>query len=212
MSEKAKWLLILRKDKKMPEEKQVSPFDTSGEEAEFKALQDELAQIEAGLENNFADFMVQNTDEKLEELFFEDKKAFYLKVQQMQNDFTKNQLESKLQRSNELKSSISQKKALGGIDEAMAVFLQKYPEADVDELMRFYAEEVPPKIQADFEKMPPEQFFEELYLLWQGLQQGQAPQQQQGQAQEQLPRELNGVPSDAGQENTSNSNLPFERL
>lgn len=195
----------------MPEENQVSPFDTSAEENELKALQDELAQIEAGLENNFADYMVENTDATLEELFFENKKEFYLTVQRMQNDFTKNQLESKLQRSDELKGSINQKKALGGIDEAMQVFQSKYPEADVDELMRFYAEEVPPKIQADFEALPPEQFFEELYLLYLGMQQDNAPQQAQPQ-QEQLPRQIGGVPNGASEENTNNSNLPFERL
>ncbi len=202
-------MLNFKKGGKMPEQNTNNPFDTREDELALMGIEKELAQARESIESNFAKHAAQNTDEKLEELFFSDKEAFYLQVLQMQNAFLEDQFGSKLKQEEELKGRISQKKAFGSIDEAANAFQQAHPEANVNELMQFYSEEVPSKIQLMLDKLDPNQFFDELYKIYQSV---QGTPTQQGQAPQQLPRELKGAPSQAGTEGQNNSNLPFERL
>ncbi len=49
-------------------------------EIELETLKREIAQAEASLENDFAKHMAEKTDEKLEDLFFNNKVDFYRSV------------------------------------------------------------------------------------------------------------------------------------
>ncbi|PUB99898.1 Coiled-coil domain-containing protein [Helicobacter pylori] len=54
-------------------------------EIELETLKREIAQAEASLENDFAKHMAEKTDEKLEDLFFNNKKAEFLEKHKGEN-------------------------------------------------------------------------------------------------------------------------------
>lgn len=193
----------------MPEKEvnsQQNPFDTSAEEAELNALQAELQQAQASIERDFAKQMAADTTPELEELFFDDKEAFYLQILQAQNAFLTENITPKVERSKALSADISQKKQFSSIDAALKAFKQKYPEVDTDALMAFFQNEVPSQVQQELQQLPPERFFEELYKLYQAVKSGG------GQQNETLPQQIEGVPSTTNEARRDNSELPFARI
>lgn len=196
----------------MPENEgqQLSPFDTSAQQQELDAINAELEQARASIEGDFAKFASENTTPEMEELFFENKEQFYLQILQMQNDFLESGVGAKEQRAAELTADINQKQQMGAIEQAEMAFLQKHPEVNTDELLDFFKNDLPPRQQAELEKLPPEQFFEALFELKGGEQAPQQEEQASGE-DEKLPQQLNGVASsEAGQGRVSD--LPFRRL
>lgn len=195
------------KGEQMPEnlENAVSPYDTSAEQGELDALNAELEQNRANIEANFSEYFAQNCPAELDELYFEDKKAFADKFQEMQNVFYDENIGTKAARADELNASISEKQQMSLVDEALQAFQQQHPDVNTDELFRFFSEDLPPKKVNELQNLPPEQFFEALYALYQG--QGE----QNGDKKEKLPKQLNGVPSNDTKTGAA-SELPMQRL
>ncbi len=188
----------------------ANPFDTSAEESELQALQAEITQAQASLEGDFAKYWAENNDTpETDELYFEDKEAFIKKVLQDQNAYLDEGLRPKMQRANELGADISQKQQFGAIDSAVKAFKEKHPDVDENELMKFFNEQIPPEVQAQLQQLPPEQFFEELLALYNGVTGGAG---EQAQGEEQLPQQINGVASSEGVANGASGENPFERM
>lgn len=184
----------------------LNEFDTSNEQTELDALNAELDQARANIEGNFSEYFAQNATPELEELFFEDKKAFADEFQKMQNVYFDEQIGVKQARANELQGSITQKQEFGVIDGAMKNFQAAHPDVNVDELFRFMSEDLSPRKMSELESLPPEQFFEELYALYQQMNGVDAKN-----GKEKLPQQLRGVPSNNVQSGSA-SELPTQRL
>lgn len=174
-----------------------NPFDTSAEQGELDAINAELEQARASIESDFAKFAAANTTPEMEEQFFEDKEAFYATILQMQNEYLAQNITPKAERAAALQSDITQKQQFGAIDAAVKVFQQNHPDVDLNQLMQWFSQAVPPQIQQEIQALPPEQMFEEILKLFE-MQQGQG-QGQGGEGEENLPQQIQGVPSNAEQ-------------
>lgn len=184
----------------------LNEFDTSAEQKELDAINAELEQLNALWESNFSEHFAANKSPELDELYFENPKAFADEFQKMQNAFYDEQIGSKRTRAGELQSSIKQKQEFGVIDGAMKEFQSKHPDVNVKELVRFFNEELPPRKVAELEALPPQEFFEAIYSLYQSQMNGDEPKKEK-----KLPQQLSGVPSsDAG--SARGSELPFSRM
>lgn len=192
-------------------EGQVSPFDTRAEESELAALEQEIKQSEASLENDFATFASENLSEADEELFFNDKAGFIKKILALQNEFLQSRYQSKVNRAGELKDSIKTKKAQASIEEAEKAFLAKYPDADINAMIAFYEEELGPRYKKELDKLPPEQFFEVLYQIYTQRIAGQKSEPEE-ESPEQLPKNIKGNNADVEQSNFNDEELPMNRL
>lgn len=193
------------------QEQPQNPFDTSAEESELNALQAELEQAQASIESDFAKQMADNTTPEMEELFFEDKEAFYKQILEAQNAYLAENITPKIERRDALSSDISQKKQFGSIDAALNAFKEKYPDADADALMAFFQNEIPPQVQQELQALPPERFFEEVYALYQAVKNGGGGNVE-GENAEQLPRQINGVPNSSNEVRQGSADLPFTRI
>ncbi|KAA6234356.1 hypothetical protein FMM56_00965 [Campylobacter sp. LR264d] len=183
----------------------LNEFDDREEQLELAALQKELEQAGASIEKDFASYMAKNTTSELEELFFENKEAFYMQILQNQNIFLEENINPKLARSKELEGKISEKKSLSNIQAAAQNFLQSHPDVDINDLMRFFIEELGAKVKTQIESLPPEQFFEALYELYKRANKEEV-------INEPLPKKLSGVPSDTTQRSMQDNDLPTQRL
>ncbi|MDL0101900.1 Coiled-coil domain-containing protein [Campylobacter felis] len=184
----------------------MEDFNTNIEEQELSALENEISQAEASLEQDFAKYVAEKlaNDETLEELFFEDKEDFVLQILQMQNDFLNEGLRAKIQRANSLKSDIEGKKQMQGIEAAQKEFLQTHPDANMDALMEFYEEELGTKYKKELDKLEPKDFFTTLYEIYQ-------MRNKKG-GEEHLPRELEANEADASLSSVGSDDMPMNRL
>ena len=166
------------------------------------ALASELKQCEESIENNFAKSCAESLSAD-DELFFADKEAFIKLILQKQNEFLNSELTPKIKRLNELDNQIMQKKTFADIEQAQEAFLQENPEANIDELMSFYNEDLSPRYKKELDNLNPSDFFNALYELFkQSL--GGGKQEAKEQESEDLPQRLEGNPSEAeGVNNTS---------
>lgn len=139
----------------------LNEFDTSAEQSELDAINAELEQLNALWENNFSEHFAANKTPEMDELYFENPKAFADEFQKMQNVFYDEQIGSKRARAGELENSIRQKQEFGAIDGAMKEFQAAHPDVNVNELMRFFSEEIAPKKMAELEALPPQQIVAE---------------------------------------------------
>lgn len=144
----------------------TSPYDTTADAQELQALQNELAQSEAALETNFAKYASDQITPELEDLFYENKEAFLIELQKMQNKFYQDNIASKQDRAQTLQHQISQKQMMGEIDQARAAF-ESQSGANVNELLQFYEDFVPNAAKRELDKLPPKDFFNELYKIYQ---------------------------------------------
>lgn len=183
-------------------------YDTSQDKARASALQNELAQAEASLENDFIDFALANLNEKDEELFFEDKKAFLKHILELQNAHYKEKIGSKKEELFALENSIKEKENLQGISQAQDEFLQKHPEADIEALSEFYTEDLGNKYKNELDKLAPNEFFEVLYQIYQNAN-GIKPNEKE---KENLPKQLEANGSDVEKSSLSNEDLPMTRI
>lgn len=154
------------------------------DEARLAVLENEISQAEASLENDFASFAAQkiNSDESLEEAFFEDKEEFIKQILHLQNEFLKS-LQNKVDEANTLRGQIGQKKAFDTIQAAADAFDGKNLGVSSDELLDFFQKDLSPRAKANLESLEPSAFFEELYKLYtQGAKEEQS---------EELPQRLN---------------------
>ncbi|CCB79050.1 hypothetical protein HBZC1_00640 [Helicobacter bizzozeronii CIII-1] len=159
------------------------------QEVELETLKREIKQAEDSLESDFAKYAAEHIDADLEALFFDDKPGFIKKLLEMQNQFLQEQLGSKVERAKQLQGEITQKKGLEQLEQDKAQFLQEHPDANMDELINFYNEELPPKYQKQLESLQGVEFFNALYELFKAYKGAPEPQEQQ---KEELPQRLEG--------------------
>ena len=179
-----------------------TPQEPSKQER-LQALQSELIQSQQSLEQNLAGILAKECegDTDLEDLFYEDKQAFFEKVFALQNEKIKAELEPRMQEIDSLGQEIELDDKMQALDLAKEQFAQQNPNANPDELLQFFMQ-LPPEQQAQIESLPPEQVF---YAL-QELQGGAA----QGAPSGELPQQLSGIPS-AASVNEPELNLPTQR-
>ncbi len=179
------------------------PDSIEADVQERDTLESELKQCEESIENNFAKSCAESLSADDDELFFADKEAFIKLILQKQNEFLNSELTPKIKRLNELDNQIMQKKTFADIEQAQEAFLQQNPEANIDELMSFYNEDLSPRYKKELDKLNPSDFFTALYELFkQSL--GGGKQEAKEQESEDLPQRLEGNPSEAeGVNNTS---------
>lgn len=189
-------------------QEQGNPFDTSAQEQELGALQAELDQSISAIDSNFAEYYAENMPEEVEELFFEDRVAFLLEVEKEKQRYVEEKIAPLKAKSDELSQTIEQNKASGAIWEAQSEFIKKYPQADLDEILRFYNEELSPKQKQSLEsegnllKM-----YEKIYSYMQG------GGEQESKPQKKLPKQTNSQFGTIGglEIDLSNSDLPINR-
>ncbi|RKV11119.1 Coiled-coil domain-containing protein [Helicobacter pylori] len=178
-------------------------------EIELETLKREIAQAEASLENDFAKHMAEKTDEKLEDLFFNNKVDFYRSVLVEQNNYLNEHVSKKIDKAIALSEEIETSKKSQEIEEAKAEFLEKHKNENIDfnKLVDFYNEELPQKYKREIDKLDGVQFFQAIYDMFQAAQ-GENMQEEKAYAREEernLPKEVkgNGVSSSANARNQS---------
>lgn len=183
------------------EPSEPSPEAPQAPRDRLQALQAELNQARASIEQNFAkELAALCSDTELEELFYEDKEAFFTKVFEIQNQKIKSQIEPLLQERDSLEAEVADMDKLEAIEQAKQAFEQANPGADTQGLLEFFMQ-LPPEEQAEIEALPPEQIFEVLQALSQGSQDSQGNG---------IPQQVQGVPS-AASVNTPEMDLPTQR-
>ncbi|WP_163556274.1 Coiled-coil domain-containing protein [Helicobacter suis] len=167
---------------------------------ELETLKNEISQAEASLESDFAKYAAENMDEKLEQLFFDNKEQFVQELLTMQNQFLKDKLGDKAKRVSELHEEISTEQGKQELENIKEQFKQAHPDVDLEALISFYNEDLPPKYRAQLDNLEGLDFFEQLYQLYQsfssGAQNGAESGADNDQEQNaQLPQRLNGKAS-----------------
>lgn len=136
------------------------------QEVELETLQREIKQAEDSLESDFANYASENITPELEGLFFDDKPAFIKKLLEMQNQFLQEKLGGKVQRAQELQGQITEKKNMQDLEQAKAAFKEQHPDVDIEDMIEFYHEDLPPKYQKQLESLQGVEFFNALYQLY----------------------------------------------
>ncbi|WRD35184.1 Coiled-coil domain-containing protein [Helicobacter pylori] len=171
-------------------------------EIELETLKREIAQAEASLENDFAKHMAEKTDEKLEDLFFNNKVDFYRSVLVEQNNYLNEHISKKVDKAISLSEEIETSKKSQEIEKAKAEFLKKHKDENIDfnELVVFYNEELPQKFKIEIDKLDGVQFFQAIYDFFKAAQGENIQEEGKAYAREEernLPKEVlgNGVSS-----------------
>ncbi|WP_104686765.1 Coiled-coil domain-containing protein [Helicobacter felis] len=189
------------------------------QELELEVLKKEIQQAEQSLESDFAKYAGEHIDAQLEALFFDDRVGFIKKILEMQNQFLSEQLGQKVQRAKDLQEDITLKRGMQDLEKVKAEFLNAHPEANIDEILEFYNEELPPKYQKQLESLQGLDFFNTLYELYkafkgtdapQDKQESQEPQEAQQPPQEELPKRLEG--NTPNNPSSANSELVMNRF
>lgn len=181
------------------------PQEPQSKQERLQALQNELAQSQQSLEQNLAGILAKECegDTDLEDLFYEDKQAFFEKIFALQNEKIKAELEPRMQEIDNLGQEIDIDNKMQALDLAKEQFAQQNPNANPDELLQFFMQ-LPPEQQAQIESLPPEQIFQALQELQRGA--GAA----KGTPSGELPQQLSGIPS-AASVNEPELDLPTQR-
>ena len=166
-----------------PQAQQLSPQDR------LQALNAELDQARASIEQNLAKELAQlATDTELEDLFYEDKEAFFNKILQIQNEKILSQLQPLVDERNALGQEVQAQNKMEAIEQARQKFEAENPQVDTQALLQGFTQ-LPPEQQAQIENLPPEQIFPALQQLL-GISGGSA-------SGAELPQQVTGVPSNA---------------
>lgn len=172
-----------------PQEAQAQPKPRTRDDI-LNDLKSGVASIQEGLAKELAE-MVENNPE-LEDLFFEDKEAFFKKIIEFQDKVVNERIVDRQNELEEFDKNAQFESGLQALEQAKKAFQEAHPDVNADELMQFYLT-LPQDVQAQLDSLAPDALFEKLFELYQA--QGGA---QQGQ-QDQLPKQLNGMPSDASE-------------
>lgn len=174
---------------------------------QLESLKNEIDQAQASLEGDFAKYAAQELGEEDENLFFEDKEKFILKLLQMQNEFLKDKLANKVQQAQDLHEEINTQQAQEQTQAIQQEFLAKHPEANMQELMAFYNQDIPPRFKAQLDQLEGLDFYEALYQAYQSFKSADSPPDAQ---QQPLPERLNGNASNP--ENTTTNDSVMNRF
>lgn len=170
--------------------------------SQLESLKNEIKQAEASLESDFATFCTEQLKEEDENLFFEDRKKFILKILQMQNDFLKDKLAGKVQQAQELHADINAQEGQEAMQAVQEAFMQKHPDANMEELINFYNQDIPPRFKAQLDQLEGVDFYEALYQAYQSFNAGA---QEAAADKEPLPQRLNGQAASPQTTNTNNA-------
>lgn len=195
-----------------PQEAQPNPYDTSAQASELEALQKELEQAEATLEGDFAKYASEQvgSNSELEALFFEDREKFFVEIQRMQNFYYQEKIASKNNRIKELQGEINKKQQFASIDEAQKAFAQAHPDVNMEAMIAFYQEYLPPKVKAQIDDLPPMEFFEALYAIYTSSMGGGENTKQE--SQEELPKQVSGQNMQLSGNEEYSVTLPTQRF
>lgn len=197
------------------EAQEVDEFDTSGDIAQLQGIEKELQDIEASLENNFAEYITQliDNDPTFEELFFNDRKTFFKKVIEAQNEFVISLTEPLQNKASEIETQIQGKQELGKIDLIKRKFQAEHPDVDIKELIMFFANELPPKVQQEIKAQPIERFFDLVYAIYQQMTNPQGQEVAPPPQDESLPPpQAQGVATSSENASANASQLPLDRM
>lgn len=173
-----------------------NPYDYSSEEQELSTLQEELAQTQASIDQNFAKYATEQLEDnpELDELYFNDKKEFITAILQLQQKFLEQEIGSKTKRASELQKSITTKKAGSEYSKAKNEFLKEFPDENPDGLIEFARDSLPPKKLQELSSLPPLDFLKAV----KGIKDGSEDKTP-------LPKELRGQAGDAMQTSASST-------
>lgn len=200
-------------EEQLPPQEPTSEYDTTQEQGQLEAIQKELQDIEASVENDFAEHIsaLIDNDSVLEELFFSDRVTFFKKIIEEQNKFVSALVEPRVAKAKELQDTIAGKSELANIEAIKQDFQSRHPEVDIKELIAFFANELPPRVQEEIKSQPIEAFFDLVYEIYaaQNAPQEEAPPEES--PPEDLPAQAQGVAVDSQQSDTNSGALPMNR-
>lgn len=177
--------------------------EPQSKEEMLQAMQGELDQAIKSLESDFAKKCVTlcENDPQLEELFFNDKEQFFLKILEYQNQVFKEEIVSKQEKVANLQGEIDFDNKMQELDSAKKQWDSQNPPISADELLAFFTT-LPQEVQKELEALPSESVFPALFEL--------AQQQQGDKENETLPQQLNGSPANVSS-NEPQQDLPTQR-
>lgn len=183
---------------------QDNPYDYSSEEQELSTLQEELAQTQASIDQNFANYATEQLEDnpELDELYFNDKKEFITAILQLQQKFLEQEIGSKTKRASELQKTITTKKAGSEYSKAKNEFLKEFPDENPDGLIEFARDLIPPKKLQELSSLPPLDFLKAVKGI-----------KDSSEDKTSLPKQLRGQAADAMQTSafSPSSNSIFNR-
>lgn len=192
-------------------QEQTNEYDTTQEQGQLEAIQKELQDIEASVENDFAEHIsaLIDNDSVLEELFFSDRVTFFKKVIEEQNKFVNALVEPRVAKVKELQDTIAGKSELANIEAIKQDFQSRHPEVNIKELIVFFANELPQRVQEEIKSQPIEAFFDLVYEIYAAQNAEEAPPEES--PPEDLPAQAQGVAVDSQQSDTNSGALPMNR-
>lgn len=179
------------------------PQEPQSKEEMLQAMQGELDQAIQSLETDFAKKCVTlcENDPQLEELFFDDKEQFFLKILEYQNQVFKQEIVSRQEKVANLQGEIDFDNKMQELDSAKKQWDSQNPPISADELLAFFTT-LPQEVQKELEALPSESVFPALLEL--------AQQEQGAKENETLPQQLNGSPANVSSQEPQ-SDLPTQR-
>ena len=192
-------------------QEQTNEYDTTQEQGQLEAIQKELQDIEASVENDFAEHIsaLIDNDSVLEELFFSDRVTFFKKVIEEQNKFVNALVEPRVAKVKELQDTIAGKSELANIEAIKQDFQSRHPEVNIKELIVFFANELPQRVQEEIKSQPIEAFLDLVYEIYAAQNAEEAPPEES--PPEDLPAQAQGVAVDSQQSDTNSGALPMNR-
>lgn len=192
-------------------QEQTNEYDTTQEQGQLEAIQKELQDIEASVENDFAEHIsaLIDNDSVLEELFFSDRVTFFKKVIEEQNKFVNALVEPRVAKVKELQDTIAGKSELANIEAIKQDFQSRHPEVNIKELIAFFVNELPQRVQEEIKSQPIEAFFDLVYEIYAAQNAEEAPPEES--PPEDLPAQAQGVAVDSQQSDTNSGALPMNR-
>lgn len=192
-------------------QEQTNEYDTTQEQGQLEAIQKELQDIEASVENDFAEHIsaLIDNDSVLEELFFSDRVTFFKKVIEEQNKFVNALVEPRVAKAKELQDTIAGKSELANIEAIKQDFQSRHPEVNIKELIAFFVNELPQRVQEEIKSQPIEAFFDLVYEIYAAQNAEEAPSEES--PPEDLPAQAQGVAVDSQQSDTNSGALPMNR-
>lgn len=151
-----------------PPQPSEADFDTSADEAALSAIEAELNESRAVLDSEFIAVFTEamQQDEALQNLVFEDPKAFLEKYEADKQAFLEEKITPKLNEANALKENIANKKRDGAIFSLQKDFTSAHPDVSLDELDSFFDEDLPKRKQDELKNLPAREGYEELLKLY----------------------------------------------
>lgn len=163
------------------------------EERELAALDGELDEIANAIDTQWSDHISQNISEELEELFYDDKKAFFDEIESQKEKFIEDRIRDKVEKKGALKQSLLGKHKQKAFDE----FAKNHPDIPVEEVMDFYENELGARAKKEIDALPPIEALEKIASMMK-------PQEKEA-PKEELPKQVDTGTS--GNETQSDTNI-----